>query len=143
MIQYAVRNKIGTQYFEIVCRTDKRDVVAAVHDIVRERIVHIELSKPLYGQSPQSKLIVIILAKQACHNGLKNITEILGNSDYARLRFGIGSDFPKGSQIDYVLGEWTSEEEEKLHERINYAIEAIKSFAAIGCERTMNFFNKK
>ncbi len=77
------------------------------------------------------------------HNGLKNITEILGNSDYARLRFGIGSDFPKGSQIDYVLGEWTSEEEEKLHERINYAIEAIKSFAAIGCERTMNFFNKK
>ena len=74
------------------------------------------------------------------HNGLKNIAELLGTNAYARLRFGIG-DFPKGMQIDYVLGEWTKEEAAALPERTKVAAEAIKAFGTIGLERTMNQFN--
>jgi peptidyl-tRNA hydrolase, PTH1 family len=77
------------------------------------------------------------------HNGLFNITEVLGTQDFARLRFGIGGDFPKGNQVQYVLGEWTSEEEEMLPERCEKASEIILSFGTIGLERTMNFYNKK
>lgn len=75
------------------------------------------------------------------HNGLKNIAELLGTNAYARLRFGIGGDFPKGMQIDYVLGEWTKEEAAALPERTKVAAEAIKAFGTIGLERTMNQFN--
>lgn len=77
------------------------------------------------------------------HNGLKSINEVLGTNAYARLRFGIGSDFSKGRQVDYVLGEWTEEEEKILPERIVKASDAILSFGTIGVERTMNFFNSK
>lgn len=77
------------------------------------------------------------------HNGLKDINQVLGSNGYARLRFGIGGDFPKGYQVDHVLGEWTSEEKKDLPVKIEAAIEAIKSFATIGLERTMNFHNKK
>ena len=75
------------------------------------------------------------------HNGLKNIAELLGTNAYARLRFGIGGDFPKGMQIDYVLGEWTKEEAAALPEHTKVAAEAIKAFGTIGLERTMNQFN--
>lgn len=77
------------------------------------------------------------------HNGLRNISEILGRNDFARLRFGIGDDFPKGSQVDYVLSEWTEDEKKQLPGRIEVCIEIIKSFATIGIERTMNLYNKK
>jgi PTH1 family peptidyl-tRNA hydrolase len=77
------------------------------------------------------------------HNGLFNITEVLGTQDFARLRFGIGGDFPKGNQVQYVLGEWTREEEEMLPERCEKASEIALSFGTIGLERTMNFYNKK
>jgi PTH1 family peptidyl-tRNA hydrolase len=79
----------------------------------------------------------------AGHNGLKNIQSILGHDNYPRLRFGIGSNFPKGGQIDYVLGKWTEEEEKKLPERIETAIEIIKSFCLAGIQITMNQFNNK
>ena len=72
---------------------------------------------------------------------IKNIAELLGTNAYARLRFGIGGDFPKGMQIDYVLGEWTKEEATALPERTKVAAEAIKAFGTIGLERTMNQFN--
>lgn len=77
------------------------------------------------------------------HNGLKNINEVLGTSDYARLRFGIGDKFSKGKQIDYVLGKWSPEEVEGLKERIPLALEIIKSFGTIGVQRTMNEFSNK
>ena len=77
------------------------------------------------------------------HNGLKSIAELLGNSDYARLRFGIGGDFPKGFQVDYVLGEWTPDERAALPGRIGTAAEAVLSFGTAGLERTMNGFNSK
>ena len=77
------------------------------------------------------------------HNGLKNIAELLGTEDYARMRFGVGGDFARGHQVDYVLGEWTAEEREKMPERLKVFGDAILSFVAVGMERTMNFFNKK
>ena len=75
------------------------------------------------------------------HNGLKDIQIQLGTQQYARFRFGIGSDFSKGKQIDYVLGEWSPEEESKLTERLERARELIKSFATAGVQITMNTFN--
>ena len=77
------------------------------------------------------------------HNGLENINQVLGRNDYARLRFGIGDSFHKGYQVDYVLGEWTKDEQKELPFKIDDAIEIIKSFGTIGVERTMNFHNKR
>ncbi|HEX3006083.1 MAG TPA: aminoacyl-tRNA hydrolase [Bacteroidales bacterium] len=77
------------------------------------------------------------------HNGLKNINEMLGNDNYARLRFGIGDNFAKGRQIDFVLSRWTKEEESILNERILLAIDIIRSFGTIGVAQTMNLYNNK
>jgi len=75
------------------------------------------------------------------HNGLKNINELLGTQAYARLRFGIGNDFPRGHQIDYVLGEWTEAEEERFPVLLKHCEEVIKSFVLVGVAKTMNQFN--
>ncbi|MCT4639826.1 MAG: aminoacyl-tRNA hydrolase [Bacteroidales bacterium] len=77
------------------------------------------------------------------HNGLKNINQILGHSSYARLRFGIGDEFRRGGQVDYVLGEWSDDEKKTLPERKDLCIDIIKSFGAIGLARTMNQYNNK
>ncbi len=79
----------------------------------------------------------------AGHNGLKNIQEILGHSNYARLRFGIGNNFPTGRQIEYVLGSFTPEEQAALPERVKRAAEIIKSFCLAGLSHTMNAYNNK
>lgn len=79
----------------------------------------------------------------AGHNGLKHINQILGTQNYARVRFGIGNDFPKGQQIDYVLGKWGDEEMKALPERIEKACDAIKSFGLSGLALTMTTFNNK
>ncbi|MDR3180993.1 MAG: aminoacyl-tRNA hydrolase [Prevotellaceae bacterium] len=75
------------------------------------------------------------------HNGLKHINETLGHQNYARLRMGIGNDFLKGQQIDYVLGVFDESERNALPELLTRAADAIKSFSTIGLERTMNMFN--
>lgn len=77
------------------------------------------------------------------HNGLKNISLQLQSENYARLRFGLGNDFSRGAQIDYVLGNFTAQEEEALPERISLVIEAIKSFCLSGLAFTMTHFNNK
>ncbi len=77
------------------------------------------------------------------HNGLISIIEYLESTDFTRIRFGIGNDFAKGYQIDYVLGRWTDEETKILIPKVKEAVEMIKSFVLIGQERTMNFFNKR
>lgn len=79
----------------------------------------------------------------AGHNGLKHIAATLGTENYARLRFGIGNNFPKGAQIDYVLGHFSEEEKQQMSERIDTACEIIKSFCLAGIAITMNQFNKK
>jgi PTH1 family peptidyl-tRNA hydrolase len=77
------------------------------------------------------------------HNGLKNITEILSNENYARLRFGIGAEFSKGRQVDFVLSRWSKEEEAILKERIPLALDIIKGFGTMGVAQTMNLYNNK
>lgn len=79
----------------------------------------------------------------AGHNGLKHIASTLGTQNYARLRFGIGNNFPKGGQIGYVLGHFDEEEQKALPERIAIAEEIIKSFCLAGLNITMNQFNNK
>lgn len=79
----------------------------------------------------------------AGHNGLKNIQELLGTEKYSRLRFGIGNNYPKGMQVEYVLGRFSEEEQNALAERIEVAQEMIKSFCLAGLELTMTQFNKK
>lgn len=77
------------------------------------------------------------------HNGLKDIQDKLQTTTYNRFRFGISDEFSKGRQVDYVLGEWNSEESQKLPERLDKSIELIKSFALAGVSTTMNTFNGK
>ena len=77
------------------------------------------------------------------HNGLKHIIETLNSSSFTRIRFGIGSGFPKGKQVNYVLGQWSKKEQSSLHERIDVAIEMIKSFVLVGAPQTMTLFNGK
>ena len=79
----------------------------------------------------------------AGHNGLKHIAATLGTQAYARLRFGIGNDFPRGGQIDYVLGHFTEDERSLLPQRLETAGEIVKSFCLAGIDITMNQFNKK
>lgn len=77
----------------------------------------------------------------AGHNGLKNIAQMLGTQAYPRLRFGIGNDFPRGTQIDFVLGPFSAEQEKELPERLGVACEAIRCFVLEGINRAMNKFN--
>lgn len=77
------------------------------------------------------------------HNGLKHIQETLGTQSYARIKFGIGDEFSKGQQVDYVLGPFSSEEQAALPPLLDACIEGIFSFVAIGLERTMNTFNSR
>jgi PTH1 family peptidyl-tRNA hydrolase len=79
----------------------------------------------------------------AGHNGLKHIAATLGTQNYARLRFGIGNDFPRGHQIDYVLGEFSSDEKVALEERLELAGEIVTSFCLAGIAITMNQYNKR
>ena len=79
----------------------------------------------------------------AGHNGLKHIAATLGTQNYARLRFGIGNDFPKGRQIDYVLGKFGEEDMKLMPERLETAGEIIKSFCLAGLNITMNQYNNK
>jgi len=75
------------------------------------------------------------------HNGLKDIQDKLNTSQYNRLRFGISDEFAKGRQVDYVLGEWTAEESEKLKERLNHCAAFIESFVMAGMKNAMNAYN--
>ena len=79
----------------------------------------------------------------AGHNGLKNIQQLLGTQVYSRLRFGIGNNFPRGGQIDYVLGPFTPDELQLMPEKIKRAVEMVRSFCLAGVEITMNQYNNK
>ena len=77
------------------------------------------------------------------HNGLANIISVMGSNNFPRLRFGIGNEYSKGRQVDFVLGKWEPEETDFIVPKIEQCAELIVSFATIGIERTMNYFNKK
>lgn len=76
------------------------------------------------------------------HNGLSHIESVLGTPNYARVRFGIGNDYTKGAQINFVLGNWTEDEEKVIEEKVKITNEIIPSFCLQGIERTMNQYNK-
>lgn len=75
------------------------------------------------------------------HNGLANIEQLLGDTNWCRLRVGVGNNFSRGKQIDYVLGQFTAEEEAELAPRIDKAVEAVKCFVCQGADRAMNMYN--
>ena len=77
------------------------------------------------------------------HNGLKHIIQTLNSTTFSRIRFGVGNEFSKGKQVDYVLGEWSDEEKSALQERVDTAIEMVKSFVMVGAPQTMTLFNGK
>ena len=77
------------------------------------------------------------------HNGLKDIIKVLSNANFARLRFGVGSDYVKGKQINHVLGNFAPEEQNQMGERLEKTSEIIKGFGTIGINRTMSEFNGK
>jgi PTH1 family peptidyl-tRNA hydrolase len=77
------------------------------------------------------------------HNGLTNITELIGTQEYARIRMGIGNDFGRGQQVGYVLGELSQEEKEQMPELCKRVIDGVKAWATIGADRAMNTVNTK
>lgn len=77
------------------------------------------------------------------HNGLKDIQATLGTTAYNRFRFGISDEFSKGRQVDYVLSQWTDEEQQQLKERLEFSSKAVESFVLSGMDNTMNNFNGK
>lgn len=79
----------------------------------------------------------------AGHNGLKNIAQVLGTDAYPRLRFGIGNDFPRGCQVDFVLGNFNADDQALLKERIEVAVNAIKEYVLAGLGNAMCKYNNK
>jgi len=91
---------------------------------------------------PVGKLRLRLKGSDAGHNGLKSIHQILGSQDYVRLRFGIGSDFQRGRQVDYVLGQWTPEEEVIVHSKMERCSEIIKAFVTMEPNQVMTKYNR-
>ena len=92
---------------------------------------------------PTGKLRLKKRGSDGGHNGLKNIQELLGTQDFARLRIGVGNEFKKGNQVNYVLGKWSTEENETLNPKLNLIHKIIENFSFIGIDRTMNSYNNK
>lgn len=92
---------------------------------------------------PLSKIRLRPSGSDAGHNGLKDIQLTLGTDKYPKLRFGIGNNFPKGMQVEFVLGKWFKEEVPVVKAKIDASIEVIENFAAMGIERTMNLVNNR
>ncbi len=92
---------------------------------------------------PLGKIRLRMKGSDAGHNGLKHIIEILGTDNFSRLRFGIGNDFPKGFQVDFVLGKWNDEERKTIEDRLEICVKAIQNFVLMGIQQTMNTFNNK
>jgi peptidyl-tRNA hydrolase, PTH1 family len=90
---------------------------------------------------PLDKLRLRATGTDAGHNGLKDIQAILGTDKYPKLRFGIGNQFPKGMQVDFVLGKWEKQETPMVLKKIEKSVEVIENFAAIGIGRTMTEIN--
>jgi len=90
---------------------------------------------------PLSKFRLRPGGSAAGHNGLRSIEEVLGTNGYPRLRFGIGNNFPKGRQVDFVLGRWSENELPLVRMKVEKSVELIESFATSGIERTMNQYN--
>ncbi|ANI88577.1 aminoacyl-tRNA hydrolase [Arachidicoccus ginsenosidimutans] len=92
---------------------------------------------------PVDKIRIRPAGSDAGHNGLRDIQSLLGTDAYPKLRFGIGNNFPKGMQAEFVLGKWFPEEREIIQKKIEKCVEVIESIAAMGITRAMNDYNKQ
>jgi len=104
-------------------------------DISRILVIVDELALPL------NKIRIRASGSPGGHNGLKDISAMLGSDNYPKLRFGIGNDYPKGGQVDFVLGKWRPDEQPLVQLKIQKCVEVIEQFAFVGIEKTMNLFN--
>ena len=91
---------------------------------------------------PLDKIRIRKSGTHAGHNGLRDIQNILGTDNYPKLRFGIGNQFPKGMQVEFVLGNWKKEEIELINYKIEKSVEIMEQFSSIGIDRTMTQFNQ-
>lgn len=108
-----------------------------VHKIPKENMLVITDDVAL----PFGKIRLKTKGSAGGHNGLKNIEQLTGGQNYPRLRFGIGDDYHKGQQVDYVLSNFTQEEMHELVPLMDKCVEAVYAFCTIGIERAMNHFN--
>lgn len=92
---------------------------------------------------PLNKIRIRAGGSDAGHNGLRDIQATLNTTEYPKLRFGIGNNFPKGRQVDFVLGKWQPLEEPLVKLKIEKSVEVIESFSTVGIAATMNLFNKQ
>jgi PTH1 family peptidyl-tRNA hydrolase len=122
---YVNRSGIAVNYWLKTAKVPQERLLVVVDDIAL----------------PFGKLRIRPKGGDGGHNGLNNINQLIG-ANYCRLRFGIGDDFYQGQQVNYVLGEWSDEENKLLPEKIETSVQIIKSFATIGLQHTMNQFNK-
>jgi peptidyl-tRNA hydrolase, PTH1 family len=90
---------------------------------------------------PLNKIRVRSGGSDGGHNGLKSIQQLVGTTEYPKLRFGIGNHYPKGMQAEFVLGKWTKEEEPVVKKKIDVCIDVIEGFATVGINHVMNKFN--
>jgi PTH1 family peptidyl-tRNA hydrolase len=90
---------------------------------------------------PLAKIRIRSGGSDGGHNGLKSLQETLGTTGYPKLRFGIGNNYPKGAQADFVLGKWLKEEEPVVKKKIETCVEVIESFATAGITNSMNKYN--
>ena len=93
--------------------------------------------------TPVNKIRLRATGNNGGHNGLTDIQLTLGTADYTKLRFGIGNNYSKGMQSEFVLGKWFADEAALIHKKIVFCVEIIESFATIGIEKTMNIANAK
>ena len=90
---------------------------------------------------PLNKLRIRSGGSDGGHNGLKSIQDLLGTTEYPKLRFGIGNNYPKGMQADFVLGKWAKDEEPLVKKKIEISVEVIEGFSTVGINQVMNKFN--
>ena len=90
---------------------------------------------------PLNKIRIRSGGSDGGHNGLKSIQELLGSTEYPKLRFGIGNNYPKGMQADFVLGKWNKDEEPVVKKKIEVCVEVVEAFATVGINHVMNKFN--
>lgn len=157
--QLADQNKVDFSSARLADKTEFRSKGKTIHLIKPTTFMNLSGKAIAYWMNdlkiPKENLLVIVddlalpfgslrmrtKGSAAGHNGLKNIEFVLGGQDYSRLRFGIGSEFGRGQQVDYVLSNFTQEEFTKLPDVIKKANEMVMSFCMIGPEKTMSLYN--
>ncbi len=144
-LAYKAEVKWKGRVFICICPTTyvNRSGLAVRYWMDKEKIAHENILVVVDDLAlPLSKLRLRSGGSDAGHNGLRDIQAILTTAEYPKLRFGIGNTFPKGKQVDFVLGKWTPQEEPLVKLKIDKCVEAIESVATIGIAATMNNINK-